>query len=1128
MNRAIIKYFLPFFILYSLLFNHNCFTQSLNELGSPFIRNFTTDEYNATTQNWAIVQDNRGIMYFGNGSCLLEYDGNNWNKTSLPNNSSVRSLAIDSLGTVYVGASGEFGYVGCDSTGKILYISLINKLKKEDRDFNEIWKTCITSDGVFFISIHKIFRYLNDSITVIPVNIGGNIAFTINNRLFVIQRNKGIFAFKNNLLEPLPFCKEFSDYRGSIEILPFIDNKLLFAVKKKGLYIYDIEALYNNDIKSLKQDKSFSSKILRKLPTEIDTYLNENRIYSSAKISDNSYAFATLGDGIIIIDSIGKIVRIINKNYGLQNNIVWSIFTDKNQNLWAGLNNGISFIEISSPITKFDNLNKLEESVYSIVKHNGKVYVGTMDGIHYLPDSKTKIKNNSNNFIPVKNISSSCWDFLPKKNILLAFGRKGIFHIHDTLALQIFKEAGIYSQGKSSKFPNRIFLGETDGFSSVEIIYHDNKNKSDKIELINRVKINEINESIRKITSDNKGNLWLTTSYSGIIYIKFPDNNITNYKITRYDTAHGLPQLNYNYVYSVGSNIFVASQEGIYKAIIASNNKPAYTKFIPDTSFGKVLSSGSVKVTKIYCNNEDQILINSDNLGLGIINKTLNGYHNWNTTPYKKLPLGAHNFTVDENNVIWYCSSKGLFRFDQNIEKEYNATFNTLIRKVTIAKDSIIFNGTFYNDINKNKMYFKSFDLSQPEQLIPYMDFKNNSITFYFSALFFEHSSENKYSCYLEGFDSPTGGWSNWSQKTSKEYTNLNEGNYIFRVKAKNIFDTEGREAIYKFTVLPPWYRTILAYILYLTGFILIFYLGIRINTQRLKAANLKLEQIVKERTIEILNQKKEISAQRDEIEKQRDIVIQQKDEITDSIIYAKRIQTAVLPPVELISNNLSGYFILFKPRDIVSGDFYWMKKTDNYLIIAVADCTGHGVPGAFMSMLGIALLNDIVRYKEITTASQALNELRSQVKAALRQSGKEGEAEDGIDMALCVIDFENMKMQFAGARNSLCIIRNEEFTEIKADKMPIGIYYKDDQSFTNHTIDIQNGDIFYLFSDGFIDQFGGTENKRYTSRQFKDLLKEIHNKPMPEQKAILNKTLTNWMGNEEQIDDITVIGMKI
>ncbi len=263
-------------------------------------------------------------------------------------------------------------------------------------------------------------------------------------------------------------------------------------------------------------------------------------------------------------------------------------------------------------------------------------------------------------------------------------------------------------------------------------------------------------------------------------------------------------------------------------------------------------------------------------------------------------------------------------------------------------------------------------------------------------------------------------------------------------------------------------------------------------------------------------------------IKKAEEEIRMQRDEITDSILYAKRIQSAVLPPEELVAKNLSDYFILFKPRDIVSGDFYWMKKVDNYLIITVADCTGHGVPGAFMSMLGIALLNDIVRYKEITTASQALNELRNQLKAALRQSGKEGEAEDGIDMALCVIDFENMKMQFAGAMNPLYIIRNEKFTELKADKMPIGIYHTEKESFTNHNIDIQNGDIFYLFSDGFIDQFGGIENKRYTSKQFKNLLREIHNKPMPEQKAILHETLTNWMGNEEQIDDITVIGLKI
>ena len=204
---------------------------------------------------------------------------------------------------------------------------------------------------------------------------------------------------------------------------------------------------------------------------------------------------------------------------------------------------------------------------------------------------------------------------------------------------------------------------------------------------------------------------------------------------------------------------------------------------------------------------------------------------------------------------------------------------------------------------------------------------------------------------------------------------------------------------------------------------------GIKIYTGQLKAANLHLENLVLKRTAEISQQKEEITAQKDEIEKQRDMVIIQKEEITDSIHYAKRIQSAVLPTEETFARNLKNYFILFKPRNIVSGDFYWIKKIGDYVLITVADCTGHGVPGAFMSMLGITLLNEIVRYKKITSAGAILNELRSQIKIALKQSGKEGETEDGMDMAFCVINLKEMNLD------------NDLFDSVL--QAPVAIHYK-------------------------------------------------------------------------------------
>jgi serine phosphatase RsbU (regulator of sigma subunit) len=308
------------------------------------------------------------------------------------------------------------------------------------------------------------------------------------------------------------------------------------------------------------------------------------------------------------------------------------------------------------------------------------------------------------------------------------------------------------------------------------------------------------------------------------------------------------------------------------------------------------------------------------------------------------------------------------------------------------------------------------------------------------------------------------------------------------------------------------------------------------------------LEEKVKERTKEIAKQKEaieeaneelrakqtQILAQKDEIQKQRDLAEEQRDqiskqkqEITDSIIYAERIQSAVLPPREYCKSILPEHFILFKPRDIVSGDFYWMTEKNDKIIVVAADCTGHGVPAAFMSMLGVSFFNEIVNTMSNLQANRILNRMRNYVKKTLYQRGEDDEAKDGMDLALCIIDKKKKKLQYAGAYNSLYYIRDGELHQIKADRMPIGVHVVEKDSFTNHQIDLEPDDIFYIFSDGYVDQFGGKLGSKFKSKPFKRLLMKIHEEPIEEQKEILESELDDWKGDYSQVDDIIVIGFK-
>ncbi len=312
--------------------------------------------------------------------------------------------------------------------------------------------------------------------------------------------------------------------------------------------------------------------------------------------------------------------------------------------------------------------------------------------------------------------------------------------------------------------------------------------------------------------------------------------------------------------------------------------------------------------------------------------------------------------------------------------------------------------------------------------------------------------------------------------------------------------------------------------------FMIVISIFLFFNIKEKKKANRILEIQKKEiiyKNQELEQKTEEILSQKDEITEQTNLLLKQNKEITDSIHYASRIQTAILSPQNLINSLLSENFILYLPKDIVSGDFYWVTQKNNKIIIVVADCTGHGVPGAFMSMLGLSSLNEIVNKIFELNSDEILNELRNKIKNSLHQTGKRNEASDGMDLALCIIDFENHEMQYSGANNPIYLIRDGKLNHYKADKMPIGIYPKE-KPFSKKSIRLEKNDKVYLFSDGYPDQFGGTKGRKFLTRRLKKLLLKIHKEKMSEQKDFLEKTFFKWKGKEIQIDDILLMGIKI
>jgi serine phosphatase RsbU (regulator of sigma subunit) len=350
------------------------------------------------------------------------------------------------------------------------------------------------------------------------------------------------------------------------------------------------------------------------------------------------------------------------------------------------------------------------------------------------------------------------------------------------------------------------------------------------------------------------------------------------------------------------------------------------------------------------------------------------------------------------------------------------------------------------------------------------------------------------------------------TEQKEKEILILNKDNQLKALKVK-----EQNEAIAKQRI---------AIIAFVVVFLIIIIFSVIVYRlyNRIKNANQKLAM----QNAEIIEQKEEIQTQNNEI----------FDELSQSIDYAKQIQTSILPEVSILNEQGIENFILFKPKDRVSGDFYWWTTLNEFTVITVSDCTGHGVPGAFMSFLGISFLNEIVTKEYITHPGVILRKLRKDIIKTLAQTGEEGTHKDGMDMSLLIVNHKENTISWAGANNPLWIIRAndtkeyedlaEKIEEIKPDKMPIGIYRRMDM-FTAHDLQLHKDDRVYMFSDGYADQFGGPGGKKFKSRAFKRLLAQTANLTIAEQGEVIEKTLSNWMrwegGIYQQVDDITVFG---
>lgn len=800
------------------------------EIGAPYIENYEPDQYNAGTQNWSIAQTNNGLMYFGNNSGVLEFDGQTWRTIPVTNRTAVRALAVAHDGRVYVGAQGEIGYLAPDSNGFQQYISLNEMVPERYRDFADIAKTYASEQGIYFQALDRVFLWSNGKMKVWMPELPFHLSFMVEGIFYIRQREVGLMKIENDSLIAVPAGADFADER-IYAMLPYGEKEALVFSRTRGLF-------------------RFTGERFLPFRTEVDQYLADNLIYHAEVLRNGDFAIATLRGGVAIIDQNGGLRQIIGKTIGVQDDNVKYLLQDHAGGLWLALNNGITRVEIPSPISLFDERFGVSSSVNAIARHQGKLYVGTADGLYVLakPQSGTSPARflDRKQFIEMSDINAQTWALLSFGDVLLASTSSGVYQIQNNRVRQIRESAGhAYMLFRSLRDPAIVYVGLQDGLAAMR--YDANRRQ----QWHDLGKVADFDAEVRSIEESADGKLWLATRSQGFYRLDFSDGFRLSPDSEQYSAGQGL-QENHGWVivFSAAGRMFFVTANGLFQFDEANRS------FLPDTSLGIEVANGSQPINFAIGDANGNIWLQSESYNrrnmIFARRRDDGGYERTRKRYNRFADFRAWIILPENDQTIWFGGPDGLVRYDMTIEQDYAQPFSALVRAVTFEDSLVIFGGA-HTQLSDNT---DGSSNAARELILPY---SRNALRFAYSATSFEQPEAIRYQVFLEGF---ANNWSAWTSETKKDYTNIPEGDYRFRIRARNIYEQISMEDAFAFRILAPWYRSWWAFILYTMLFGVLVFGLIRLRTRQLEARSHELEGIIKERTQEILDTQEQLIVQ--------------------------------------------------------------------------------------------------------------------------------------------------------------------------------------------------------------------------------------------------------------------------
>ncbi len=1120
--------------------------------GTPYITNI---KYIDNQQNfvWSVEQTFQGTILIAGKTGLLEFDSEKWTFIDIPD-VALTLKASNLHSVIYIGGRNYIGYLSQNPEGQLIFNSLLADSLPQG-NYSEIVET---ETCVYFYSTHSIICFEKSTNYHRKTWTAGNNLylglFSTGTSVYVNVVNEGLFEIKytslsrtnskNILNKSIVFCAKYSD------------NKSLIGTDNGDLYLFD--------------RVNFTPYLI-----DNDEFIRTGILSDGVFTDANTLVLSTINNGVLMIDKIsGKTRDIINYDGGLPNDFIMDLFVDAHNGLWMAHSLGLSRIDTRLPMTNFSSYPGLTSSVLAVHYWNNQLYAATSTGVCILKTINQYTSREIIKHLPVKNSPVKRTQSVNKKEEEISNTPASKQEI-----AQPEKEEQGSKKNKGTGFFKKIFSkGESEEIKQEPL---EQINKTD-FQITEPIKIEEPTPKYKQV----KYNQYIIKSKDfGFIqlplinercklFIPFGEQllaltddklfsiNRTNEVKEIFKSIHIYTALKSKYH---SNNLFIVTDDGIYegffngsewsfKLSVESKGKYSMTDVI-EIDGDHLLIAHADKIIFYSQKNDTASQVNVYNpYSERVAFKTANGInyllvgnamYAFHFTGKEKISLEkihgtsiVSSFITQEDN-LWIRTENNTFKYygKAKIPAKIYSFLKIFENVVDIQIDDkgniwVVDNFEYIYQLKTADFEQYTIDVrvfikeikTQSGKYVPLenakLKYSENGLTFTLVSSSYLKFNSNQYQYFIEGL---MDNWSEWNAENIISIPFLPSGNYTFKVRARNLFGEISKIESFKFKIVPPFWRTPYFYIFCVILLIAGLHLRQRIKLRKHKLENEMLQQKVKERTIELELKNKAI---------------------TDSIIYAERIQKGILPADELISSGLKDYFVLYKPKHIVSGDFYWLSQKENRTYIVAADCTGHGVPGAFMSMLGIAYLNEILRISSSDiTAAGILEELRERISRLFSQ--ETFKTNDGIDIALLIIDYSKKEIHYSGAYNPLYQVTSNKNEGIdkgkveavsngnillvyKADRFHVGKVTRNFKNFTNHIIPYQKDDTFYIFSDGYVDQFGGDDESKFKYGPFKNLVLEISEKPMKFQKEMLITRMKEWKGNNDQTDDILIWGLKL